>query len=1133
MPTNLVMNSFQSNFSFLESRWPDLAILAKFAEEYAHTDPASSQVKVRIFAERVVDILYYELGLRKPVDANFRDLLDTADFKRAMPTQIIDFLHYVRKEGNKGAHEAKGAASTQACLRLLENVHKLSVWFYATVTKQKVSLPPYQAIQKPKSAADLLAELKAREKRIKELEELQEKQRSEHPKAPATEESLKKTLAQSTAEADTLGLTEAETRKQLIDSLLVDAGWTLLDKVSSYDPVSGKPQCIREYPVKHQPTPSGDGSVDYVLMGSDGKPIGVIEAKKTAHDPAKGKTKAEEYANGIEKMTGQRPFIYYTNGHEILFWDDHPVVGYPPRRVWGFHDLEKLQYLLFQRKNRQKLSTIKLKTSIAERDYQFECIRRVYECFEDRNHRKALIVMATGTGKTRTAMSLIDGLMRANWVKRVLFLVDRVELQNQAEEDGFKEHLPDLSIVKVSSATKKDKDARVYLATYNAMMNAYSQFNIGFFDLIIADESHRTIYKYYREIFQYFDAFQIGLTATPADYVTRNTYRFFECEDRDPTFYFSLTEAIEHKPPYLVNYEVDNRTSQFLLSGIRYDDLTEEQRAQLEEQDEDAPSFDYSRDEVDSLIMNKETNRMIIRNLMENGIRNADGTRPGKTIIFARKHDHGKLLESEFNDMYPQYRGKVAKLIDYLDDRKEELIKGFKGKKKEFKDLDLAISVDMLDTGIDVPEVVNLVFAKPVYSKIKFWQMIGRGTRLRKDLFGPGKDKAHFLIFDPWRNFEFFGVNPDGIVRDSESRSVPERLFSVRLELLQAIELANVSNAQVSPFTTPLVDLIRQDVKALPRDSVSVRERWQDMERVGKDKFWNERNDGFYTVLENNVRPLMRWRDIQGEADAMAFDIKVTRLQLCLVEGDTDGFAKTQDKVLEDIERLRTNLNQVKQELDLIEAVQKASWWRDITVEKLEEMRLRLRGLMKYRSINRVRSKAIDIIDYAVPGTASPRVAEEGLEAYRVRVVQVLHDLTATNLTLQKIRRKLAVTEADLVALQSLILERVPGLKQDELEQLFPTEASSLDKLIRSIVGMDELTVRVAFERFRHTHSDLKANQLQFLSLVEQEIIKSGGLEVARLYEQPFTNIHTLGLEGVFKQQEADELVALIDELVG
>lgn len=1122
-----------SNFAFLEPGWPDLASLAKFAESYAHTDPASSQVKVRIFAERVVDILYYELGLRKPVDSSFRDLLADRNFRRAIPTQIVDFLHYVRKEGNKGAHEAAGSASTQRCINLLENVHKLSVWFYATVTKQKVTVPPFQPVPKPLSPTELQAQLKEREERIKELEEAQEKLRSELPKPAATEASLTATHAISTEEADTLGLTEAETRKQLIDSLLQDAGWILLDRVADYDPVSGKSQCIREYPVSHQPTPSKEGFVDYVLMGSDGKPIGVIEAKKTAHDPAKGKTKAEEYANGIEKMTGQRPFIYYTNGHEIHFWDDYPAVGYPPRRVWGFHDLEKLHYLLFQRTNRSKLSTIKLKPSIAERDYQFECIRRVFEWFEDRNHRKALIVMATGTGKTRTAMSLIDGLMRANWVKRVLFLVDRLELQTQAEEEGFMQHLPDLSIVKVSAATRKDKDARVYLATYNSMMNAYSEFNIGFFDLVIADESHRSIYKYYREIFQYFDALQIGLTATPVDYVTRNTFQFFECNDGDPTFYFSLTQAIDHKPPYLVNYQVDNRTSQFLQRGIRYDDLTEEQRAQLEEQDENAQSFDFSRDEVDKLIMNRETNRMIVRNLMENGIRNAEGTRPGKTIIFARSHDHGKLLESVFDEMYPQYRGKVAKLIDYQDDRNKELIKGFKGKKKEFKDLDIAISVDMLDTGIDVPEVVNLVFAKPVFSRVKFWQMIGRGTRLRADLFGPGKDKSHFLIFDPWRNFDFFGENPDGFVRDNENRSVPERLFSIRLELLQAIEQANVSVPKGNPFTTPLQQLIRQDVKALPRDSVSVRERWQEMERVGKEKFWAERSNDFYTLLENGIRPLMRWRDIQGEADAMAFDIKVTRLQLYLVQGNTDGFANAQDKVLEDIERLRTNLNQVKQELDLIEAVQRASWWRDITVEKLEEMRLRLRGLMRYRSVNRVRAKAIDIIDYTVAGTQRAPLVAEGLEAYRVRVVQVLHDLSATNLTLQKIRRKLSVTEADLVALQSLILERVPGLKQDELEQLFPTEASSLDKLIRSIVGMDELTVRVAFERFRNVHSNLKANQLQFLSLVEQEIIKSGGLEVARLYEQPFTSIHTLGLEGVFKQEEADELVALIDELVG
>lgn len=1120
-----------SNFAFLEIHWPDLASLAKFAESYAHTDPASSQVKVRIFAERVVDILYYELGLRKPPDATFRDLLADRNFRRAIPTQIVDFLHYVRKEGNKGAHETAGTASTQRCLNLLENVHKLSVWFCTTVTKQKIAVPPFQPVPKPVSPAELRAQLKEREDRIKELEEAQEKLRAEQPKPAATDASLTATHAISTEEADTLGLTEAETRVQLIDSLLRDAGWTLLDKVSDYDPVSGKPQCIREYPVSHQPTPSKEGSVDYVLMGKDGKPIAVIEAKRTAHDAAKGRTKAEEYANGIEKMTGQRPFIYYTNGHEINFWDDDENTGYPTRRVWGFHDLEKLEYLRFQRNNRKKLSEIKLNPTIAERDYQFECIRRVYESFEDkdRNRRKALIVMATGTGKTRTAMSLIDGMMRANWVKRVLFLVDRVELQTQAEEEGFMQHLPDLSVVKVTSATRKERDARVYLSTYNSMMNAYTEFNIGFFDLVIADESHRSIYRYYREIFQYFDAFQIGLTATPVDYVARNTFQFFECNDGDPTFYFSLNEAINHKPPYLVNYQVNNDTTEFLRRGIRYDDLTEEQRKQLEEQDENAQSFDFSRDEVDKLVLNRETNRMLIRNLMENGIRNAEGTRPGKTIIFARSHPHGKLLEEVFDEMYPQYRSKVARLIDYHDDRNKELIRGFKGKKKEFKDLDIAISVDMLDTGIDVPEVLNLVFAKPVYSKVKFWQMIGRGTRLCADLFGPGKDKSHFLIFDPWRNFEFFGENPDGFVRNTESRSIPERLFTARLELLRAAE----ATEEHANFLPSLLALVRDDVRALPPDSVSVRERWQEMEMVRKDKFWKERNQDFFNLLENRVAPLMRWRDIEGEADAMSFDIKVTRLQLSLVLGDQDAFAAMQDKIIEDIERLRTNLNQVKQELDLINAVQMANWWQGVTIEKLEDMRKRLRALMKYRSLTRTRTKSIDILDYAVPGIQTPMVAEPALEAYRARIIQVLQELTATNLTMQKIRRKLPVTESDLVTLQSLILDRVPGLKEDELKRLFPKQAVSLDKLIRSIVGMDELTVRLAFEQFRNGHSNLKANQLQFLSLVEQEIIKSGGLDIAQLYQQPFTSIHTLGLEGVFKDRQADELVALIDELVG
>jgi type I restriction enzyme R subunit len=1123
-----------TNFLFLQDQWPDLASLARFAESYVYTDIASCLVKLRIFAEKMVDILYYELGLQRPEDAvNFIELLQGNTFRQAVPPQVINFLHLIRKEGNKGAHENVTSLRPEETLRLLANVHQVSIWFYGTVTKTSHQITAFQPPPNPISASALIAEKAALEAKIKALEEEQTKERSAHPKAPAP---VPATLEWATEQAVTIGLTEAQTRVQLIDSLLDDAKWSLLDNPSQYDATSGKSQCIREYPVLHQPTKTGKGAIDYVLMGKDGQPIAVIEAKKTAESAEKGKTQAELYAHGIEKMTGRRPFIFYTNGHDIFFWDD---TAYPPRKVGGFFDAEKLEYMLFQRSNKKSLAGLELNTSIAGRGYQLEAIRRVYEDFEA-CRRKALIVMATGTGKTRVATSIIDGLMRANWGKRVLFLTDRVELQRQAI-DAFKEFLPDEKLSVVSADTKHERDARIYLATYSTMMNAYSTYNVAFFDIVIADESHRSIYQYYRELFQYFDAYQIGLTATPIEYVSRNTFKFFEREDSDPTFYFSLNAAINHQPPYLVNYKVNNETTGFLLGGIKYDELTEAQRAQLEEQDENPQTFNYERESIDKQVMNKETNRKILQNLMNKGLRNSDGTRPGKTIVFARGHRHALLMEELFNELYPEHHGKICQVIDHFNPRRDDLIDGFKGRKKEFQGLDIAISVDMLDTGIDVPEVVNLVFAKPVYSKVKFWQMIGRGTRLCQDLFGPGKDKTHFLIFDPWRNFEFFGENPDGFVQEAENKSVPERLFSVRLNLLHQLSIA--ASQTDSPqdhqpafdpaFQQTILSQIQSDIDALPQQSVNVRDKWQELERIRSDAFWAKRDTDFYQFLSEHVQPLMRWRNIEGDKDAINFDIKITRLILALVQGKHEVFDNLQDKVIDDVERLRTNLNPVKQELELIQAVQKAAWWQGLTVEKLDDMRQRLRGLMKYRSVNKFKAKSIDIEDYSVAGTQTDTDPQEAMAAYRERVVEVVLDLVSNNLTLQKIRRGLPVTETDIVSLQSLILNRVPGLKPEDLTALFPGKAEKLDALIRSLVGMDELTVHLAFDAFRQSHTTLKANQVQFLTLVEQEIIRSGGLEIAQLYEQPFTSIHTLGLDGLFQEAEADELIKIIKQLVG
>ncbi|MBY0405891.1 MAG: DEAD/DEAH box helicase family protein [Cyanobacteria bacterium] len=1123
------MNPYQfktsTNFDFLKDRWPDLASLASFAESYAYTDPASSLVKLRIFAEKMVDILYYELGLIKPNGLlSFRELLHNPEFGKAVPNPIINFLDLIRKEGNKGAHEDRVHFKPDEVIRVLSNVHKISAWFVTTLTNTKIEIHPFLPPEKPPSISELKKKQEELEEKLEKLQKNQDEKRFENPHQLLSETQKEDFQLKARKMADSMGLTEAQTRKLLIDSLLLDAGWELLKNPEAYNPHKSKPQALPEYPIKHQPTASGTGYADYVLMGSNGKPIAVIEAKNTSRSAEDGQAQAKLYADGIEKETGQRPFIFFTNGHDIFFQD--VVNGYPHRRVWGFYDQEKLEYLLFQGHNRKTLKDVEINTQISGRDYQLECIRRVYESF-DLKHRKGLIVMATGTGKTRVAVSLIDGLMRAKWTKRILFLVDRKELRKQAI-DAFKEHMPDETPVVITSGNKFEQNNRLYFATYQTMIEAYQAFNIGFFDLIIADESHRSIYKTYRELFLYFDALQIGLTATPVGFINRNTFNFFGLTTTDPTYHYSYEEAVNHNPPYLVRYVVDEQSTGFLRRGMKEKDFTQEQREQLEEQGEDPDTYDFEPSDMDKLIMNRDTNRQILKNLMEKGFKDETGTKPGKTIIFARNHKHALLLAEIFNELYPQFEGKIAQVIDSHIERSEELIEGFKGKKKEFKDLDIAISVDMLDTGIDVPEIVNLVFAKPIYSKVKFLQMIGRGTRLCPKCKDLCTHKSQFMIFDPWRNFQFFDINPDGKI-PKEQPSLPERLFSARLALFQTIQYS-------SPFVDTVYQHLRSDIEHLPEKSVTVRERWQVVEKVQQDKFWDkllEKPDAeSFQLLTRDITPLMRWRNISDEADALGFDNKITRAQLAWAQGNQEQFKTYQDEIISDVERLRTNLNQVKPQLELIESVQKTAYWESISLEKLEELRLQLRGLMKYRRNDVGESgKFIDVVDYVEAGNIRTPIIAEPMAVYKERLVKVVQELMANNLTLQKIHRGMAITETELQSLQGLILENDSSLKPEDLEKLYPKEGPSLKKLVRSIIGLDKLAVHERFEAFRKGHTTLSAKQMQFLTLVEQEIVKAGGLEIDKLYADPFTLINFRGVDGLFKPQEVDELLTIIKGL--
>src|SRR4030095_8812904 len=499
-------------------------------------------------------------------------------------------------------------------------------------------------------------------------------------------------------------MSEAQTRQQIIDKRLEFAGWKINNPLN----VSS------EHPILHQSSSStGIGYSDYVLLGRDGSPLAVVEAKKTSVEAEKGREQAKQYAGGLEKMGSSRPFIFYTNGHKIYFWDD---VLYPPRKVYGFFTKDDLERFQFQRKEMQTLSTSLIDTKIIERPYQIEAVRRVLESFSQ-GHRKSLLVMATGTGKTRVAMALIDVLMRCNWVKRVLFLADRNELLKQAR-NNFKEHLPHAPWVRISQSNCPP-DKRVYLSTYPAMHNLYPTISPGFFDMVIADESHRSIYKRYKEILDHFDAYQLGLTATPVDYIERNTFTLFDAEEGDPTFNYTLEEAVNHKPPYLVPFKVLSIQSRFQLEGIKSGQLPVSIQKQLIEEGKDIEEIDFEGTDLEKKVTNSGTNELIVREFMEQSIKDETGTRPGKSIIFAISHLHALRLEKIFDELYPEFKGRLARVIDSHDPR-AATEGGLLDQYKEPTDpLKVAISVDMLDTGIDVPEVVNLVFAKPVFSRAK------------------------------------------------------------------------------------------------------------------------------------------------------------------------------------------------------------------------------------------------------------------------------------------------------------------------------------------------------------------------------------------------------------------------------
>ncbi|MBW3088907.1 DEAD/DEAH box helicase family protein [Bifidobacterium sp. 82T24] len=790
------------------------------------SDPVTSCFYDRRAIEALVEYLYYDvLGLRRPYGSdNLNALLNESGFKCRVDPSIWEKFDTVRRVGNRAAHDGKPNISAKKAQDVIEDLYLVMIWagynmtahydkvpmgtrFDVKLAKQAMALNPDQfktlLVNTQKKFNEHRKAIEERERLIEAKDEAIAEQLAELKRL---REQIKQ--AQAAAPADTHDYTynEAATRALLIDELLAEQGWRLGDNNREFK-ITGLPKTPQR--------PSGIGYADYVLWDDDGLPLAVVEAKKSATSVEVGLRQAREYADGLEKMTGQRPVIFASNGYETKIWDD--AAGYPERSVAGFYRKNELRRLIQRRTDARRLIDESPNTAIAGRPYQLEAIAKVDEAFDER-HRAALLVMATGTGKTRVTIALIDQLMKAGWVKNVLFLADRRALVNQAAK-AFRDPKSGLgaSTPIVNLLNDPDATGRIYLSTYPTMMNLVNarrrgsggagdgvdddfgelKFGPGFFDLIVIDEAHRSVYAKYGFLFDYFDSLLVGLTATPKNEVDRNTYRLFNLEYDErkggvPTAAYSLDEAV--RDGYLVPARGVQVSTGFIHDGISYELLSDEEKLEWEEQDwnEDGDVPDsVSAGDINRFLFNDDTIDKVLKTVMENGIKVDDGNALGKTIIFARNQRHAEVIKARFDANWPEYGGTFAQIITHQTRNAQQLIDDFSEADK--REPQIAISVDMLDTGIDVPEVVNLVFFKPVMSKTKYWQMIGRGTRLCPGLFGPagepGSDKTEFRVFDCCGNFEFFNENPPE-ASTRQSMSLNERLFRLRVGLVETMDAA-------------------------------------------------------------------------------------------------------------------------------------------------------------------------------------------------------------------------------------------------------------------------------------------------------------------------------------------------------
>ncbi|MEV0049033.1 DEAD/DEAH box helicase family protein [Saccharopolyspora shandongensis] len=1112
-----------SNFGFLRAEWQEVHEAARRAEEEALGDPRGSVFYSRRALDLLVQWLYAaDSTLREPHKKDLNARTHAPLFMDLVKPRLVEKMDLIRKRGNRAVH-SWGQVTSREAVDLLRELFHIASWLGRTYGRSEQSRPDdalqFRSDLLPKPQGAVVTSTRAQLQRLEAEKAEQDaqlaKEREKSAQYQAENEELRRQVAAVKAarrgRPDLHDYSEQETRRHLIDELLYEAGWPL-DRDRD-----------REFRVEGMPSDKGNGRVDYVLWDDDDRPLAVIEAKRVGRDPLSGKHQAKLYANALEKKYDRRPLIYLTNGLEHWFWDDE---SYPEREVAGFHTKQELNRIMFRRENLRPLETAQIDSTIVNRSYQEQAIKQVAATFETERQRTGLIVMATGAGKTRTTIALVELLQRCNWVQRVLFLADRKALVRQAIK-AFKEHLP--SSNPVNLLEEKDSDGGVYVSTYPTMMNLIDseytgtrRFGPGFFDLVIVDEAHRSVYQRYKALFSHFDSLLVGLTATPRDDIDRDTFNLFGLETGVPTANYSLENAINDG--YLVPYRAIDVPLKFVREGIRYDERTEEEKAEWDDQewsDDGTVPDQVLPPEINRWLFNEDTIDKVLEVVMTNGLKVAGGDRIGKTIIFAQSQPHANYIMTRFSANFPEYKGNFAAVVTHETEYSDSLIDNFGGKEKAPH---ITISVDMLDTGIDVPEVVNLVFFKTVRSKTKFVQMIGRGTRLCRDLFGPGADKKHFQIFDVCGNFEFFNMHPE--VREAGvTPSLQQQLFRRRLEVLQAIDTLNPAD-DVRQVRSDIADQLNTRVAMMNTKSFLVRPYRHLVERFRERAAWDGLDLQQRHELYEHVSGLPSTA-VDSDEYAKRFDNHILRTQLCLLTGDA-GFSTLRNTIQEIAEGILAKagtIEQVREHAELLEEMCGAQWWENVTVAMLEYARRRLRGLV--RLIDRTKRRPVyvnfeDELDELTELEPLATTTPVDPERFRSKVREFLREYEH-HLPIQRLRRNIALTSSDLEELERILVEQ----GEFDREQLLAAAGEGgLGLFVRSLLGLDRSAAEAALSSFLQDKT-LNARQIEYLRLIVESLTRNGVMSPAQLYESPFTQIAPQGPDVLFPDRHADLEIVL------